>query len=114
MQRPGAWGDRAMVRSDDNASDRQGVVQPMPGNSADAIGRIRSLCGSVSVVRANGSVEQVDAGDTLCRGDLIETAADARVGIAFAGGTALNLSSGARMSLDEFACNNDGLLSSAL
>ncbi len=85
-----------------------------PGGSSDVIGQIRSLFGVVTVVRANGKTEQVGAGDILSRGDLIETGADGRVGITFSDGTLFNLSSRARMSLDEFVCTSDGHLNSAL
>ena len=105
-----------MVRSAGNASDHD-VIRPArvtPGGSSDVIGQIRSLFGVVTVVRANGKTEQVGAGDILSRGDLIETGADGRVGITFSDGTLFNLSSRARMSLDEFVCTSDGHLNSAL
>ena len=61
-----------------------------------------------------GRIVQAAAGDMLARGDVIETGADGRVGITFADGTLFNLSSRARMGLDEFVCNPDGVPSSAL
>ena len=106
-----------MIRSDSDAPDRNGVglsVHFTSGASSDVIGHIRSLVGSVTVIRGDGAILQAAAGDMLARGDVIETEADGRVGITFADGTLFNLSSRARMGLDEFVCNPDGVPSSAL
>src|SRR3954465_1280877 len=69
-----------------------------------AIGQIQTVGGSVTVARVSGIVVQANRGDLVYQGDVIETAADAAVGIAFADGTAFNLSDGARLVLDDFAC----------
>ncbi|MBR0756698.1 VCBS domain-containing protein [Bradyrhizobium jicamae] len=53
------------------------------------------------------------AGDPVCRGDAIETAAGARIGIRFIDGTVFNLSAGTRVVLDEFICDPGGLPQSA-
>jgi Pyruvate/2-oxoacid:ferredoxin oxidoreductase delta subunit len=81
---------------------------------SDAIGRVRSLSGSATIVRNDGQIVQVAAGVTVSRGDIIETGADGRIGITFADGTLLNLSSRGRMELEEFVCGPDGVLRSAL
>ena len=105
-----------MIRSDDHELDLNGVglVAFDPGASAEVIGQIRSLFGSVTVVRATGEAVPAGAGHTLVRGDVIETGADGLVGITFVDGTAFKLSNRARMGLDEFVCGPDRVLSSAL
>ncbi len=51
-------------------------------------------------------------GDPVCRGDIIETSADGRVGIRFIDGTVFSVSNSARMVLKEFVC--EGTSPSAL
>ena len=74
-----------------------------------AIGQIQKASGSVTVTRVTGVVVAVKPGDLVYQGDVVETAADGAVGIIFADGTAFSLSEGARMALDEFACDRKGL-----
>ena len=76
------------------------------------IGKIEIIVGACSLTRAGEVVVEIKAGDPVCQGDVIETAADGRVGIRFMDGTAFSLSNNARMALREFAC--DGALPSAL
>src|SRR5262249_43342188 len=63
---------------------------------------------------AGGAAVQVMAGDTVCRGDVIETASDGQIAIRFIDGTLFVLSRGARVVLDEFVCDSDGTSHSAL
>src|SRR5215813_11563456 len=77
-----------------------------------AIGKIQTATGPVTVVDASGVVAQVKVGDRVYRHDTIETGADGAVGITFTDGTAFNLSNNARMALKEFVC--DGLSNSSL
>jgi len=77
-----------------------------------AIGKIQTATGPVTVVDASGVVAQVKVGDPVYRHDTIETGADGAVGITFIDGTAFNLSNNARMALSEFVC--DGTSNSAL
>src|SRR5262245_64201592 len=77
-----------------------------------AIGKIQTATGVVTVVDVRGVVAQVKVGDPVCLHDTIETSADGAVGITFTDGTAFNLSNNARMALNEFVC--DGTSNSAL
>jgi len=78
------------------------------------IGNIQTAIGCATLKRASGIAVQAIAGDPVCQGDVIETAADARIGIRFIDGTVFNLSGGARMVLDEFVCDAGGTPHSAL
>ena len=80
---------------------------------AQAIGKIRTTTGSVTVTRTGGVVVQGNVGDFVYQGDVIETATDGAVAIIFNDGTAFNLASDARMVLDEFVCGPDGASNSA-
>ena len=51
---------------------------------------------------------------SVCQGDVIETAADGRIGIRFIDGTVFNLSCNTRVVLNEFVCDSTGTLHSAL
>src|ERR1700730_2690224 len=79
-----------------------------------AIGQIQTTSGSVSVTQAGGISVAVKPGDLFYQGEVIETAADGAVGITFRDGTTFKLSNGARMALDEFACDPKGAARSAL
>ena len=53
-------------------------------------------------------------GDPVFRGDVVQTGADGKVGITFTDGTAFNLSSNARMVLNEFVYDPNGTGNSTL
>ena len=99
----------------DSAGDAPGEDLCMLGSArelaampAQAIGKIRTTTGSVTVTRTGGVVVQGNVGDLVYQGDVIETAADGAVVIIFNDGTAFNLASDARMVLDEFVCDPEG------
>ena len=83
-------------------------VQGPVGVSTQAIGKILTVTGSVTITRLGGVVVACKVGDPLWQGDVIETAADGAVGMIFKDGTAFNLSASSRMALDEFICGPDG------
>jgi hypothetical protein len=78
------------------------------------IGNIQTALGCGTLTRANGVAVQVVVGDPVYQGDVIETAADGLIGIRFIDGTAFNLSHSARAVLNEFVCDSNGTLHSAL
>ena len=74
-----------------------------------AIGKIVVVTGSVSIERATAMVVQASTagqetkvGDIVYQGDVVKTGADGKVGINFSDGSSFNLSSNARIALDEF------------
>ena len=77
-------------------------AQTLAAAAFEAIGKIRTASGSVTVMRADGEIVRVSVGDPVYRGDTIETEADGAVGITFADGTAFDLSAAARLVLNEF------------
>ena len=101
---------------------------PPPSSAGDlqtsAIGKVVTASGSVTiehasavVVQANipaGGVGQTKAGDVVYKGDVVQTGADGKVGITFSDGTAFNLSSNARMALNEFVYDPNGTSNSTL
>ena len=89
-------------------------AQALAAAALEAIGKIRTASGSVTVMRADGEIVRVSVGDLVYRGDTIETEADGAVGITFADGTAFDLSAAARLVLNEFVCDPAGTPNSAL
>ena len=116
---------RAALSSPDGAHLTGNIVNALTGHveyaqaggapdAAKVIGHIQTAIGSGTLTRACGIAVQAKVGDPVCQGDVIETAADGRVGLRFIDGTGFNLSGGARMVLDEFVCDADGTSHSAL
>ena len=95
-------------------SNRAGVTPGRGGNAAGFIselaagpalfiGKIETTAGACALTRSGGIPVQIKLGDPVCQGDVIETAADGRVGIRFVDGTTFSLSNSARMVVKEFA-----------
>lgn len=85
--------------------------------SAKPIGKVVVATGSVSIERASAVVVQANAagqadrtkvGDLVYQGDVVKTGADGRLAINFTDGSSFNLSSNARMALDEFVYDPNG------
>src|SRR5262249_34949596 len=97
---------------------------PAAGLETSSIGKVVTATGSVTiehasavVVQANipaGGVGQTKTGDLVYKGDVVQTGADGKVGITFSDGTAFNLSSNARMVLNEFVYDPNGKSNSTL
>jgi hypothetical protein len=101
-------------------------AQPSAGELETApIGKVVTATGSVTIEHANAVVVQANIpagsagaptkiGDPVYRGDVVQTGADGKVGITFSDGTAFNLSSNARMELNEFVYDPNGTSNSTL
>ena len=79
-----------------NEYAQAGAVTP-----ADPIGQVEKVVGTVAVMR-NGVAVTLNVGDKVYKSDVLQTGADAQVGISFPDGTALNLTANTRMALNEF------------
>ena len=105
-----------MFRSASNGVDGVvfGSAQGLVATPPDAVGKIQTTIGPVTVMRAGGVVARVDVGEFVYQGDAIATGPDGAVGIIFADGTVFNLSSDARAVLNKFAYDPNGTSNSAL
>ena len=66
------------------------------------IGNIETAIGCGTVTRGSGIAVQAMVGDAVCGGDVIETAADGRIGIRVIDGTAFKIPGGTRVALSAF------------
>lgn len=107
------------------ASEAQlGPAQPAVLDSpSKPIGKVVVAAGAVSIERArativqasvDGQAAQTKVGDPVYQGDVVKTGADGRIGINFADGSSFNLSTNARMVLDEFVYDPNGKSNSTL
>jgi hypothetical protein len=93
-----------------------GVWAQTAGGLEKPIGKIMTATGDVSVehtaavvVQASvASVVQAKEGDVVYRGDVIQTGRNGKLDLTFADGTTFNISSNARMVLDEFVYDPNG------
>src|SRR3954468_17679280 len=88
-----------------------GAPQP---SDAQPIGRVASVQGGATAVR-NGVAVTLNVGDAVYKGDVVQTAGSGAVGVIFGDGSTFNLTSNARMVLNEFVYNPaPGSVNSAL
>ena len=90
-------------------------AQSQPTPPLDPIGRVEKVVGNVTVVR-NGVSVALNVGDAIYKSDVVQTAANSSVGIAFPDGTALNLVANTRMALNDYSydansTSNDAIFS---
>ncbi len=99
----------------------QAQVSPLKPGLQDVapkpIGKVMAVTGSVTIEHAGAVLVQVNlpgqaapakAGDVVYLRDVVRTEADSRVSINFNDGSSFNLSSNARMTLDEYLYEPDG------
>src|SRR5262245_9108629 len=77
------------------------------------IGRVETVSGSATVTR-NGVAVDLNVGDLVFQGDVVQTRSDSMLGIGFADGSAFSLKENARMALNEFVYDPNGTSNSAL
>jgi hypothetical protein len=104
------WPDAARAQTD---TARPAVQK----SSAKPIGKVVTLTGSVTIEHADAVIVQANVpsqanqtkeGELVYLGDVVRTGDDGRVGINFTDGTSFNLSSNARMTLDEYIYDPNG------
>lgn len=99
-------------------------AQPSAELDANPIGKVLTATGTARidhtaavVVQAHlptGGVGQAKIGDVVYRGDVIQTGADGALSVVFADGTSFNVSSNARMEVNEFVYDPKGNSNSTL
>lgn len=101
----------------------QSAASPAEKTVSAPIGKVVSVSGSVTIEHVNAAVVQANLGGQLPRtkaedpvflGDIVQSGADGKVAIVFTDGTTFNLSSNARMVLNEFVYDPKGQSNSTL
>ena len=77
------------------------------------IGRVETAAGSATAVR-NGVAVELNVGDLVFQGDVVQTLTSSALAIAFSDGSAFTLNENARMALNEFVYDPNGTANSAL
>jgi hypothetical protein len=104
----------ALLARSDLASAQSPSVPAAKGGVESPIGKVVSTEGAVTIEHNVVVVRQVSAatgpvspkaGDFVYRRDVIQTGPDGKVNLAFADGTAFNVSGNSRMELNEFVYN---------
>ncbi|WP_409721255.1 Ig-like domain-containing protein [Pseudorhodoplanes sp.] len=93
-----------------------GQLAQAGGQAASAqpvIGRVEAVSGSATVVR-NGVTVTLNAGDTVRKGDVVQTSGGSSVAIVFSDGTTFSLSANARMVLNDFVYTDGGAGNAAM
>src|SRR5215510_2450974 len=98
---------------------------PAASLETNPIGKVVKASGTVTIEHVNAvivqanlpaasGVGQTKIGDPVYKGDVVQTGADGKVGITFDDGTAFNISSNARMILNEFVYDPNSKSNSTL
>jgi hypothetical protein len=113
-----------MLPESGRAQSNAAPSPPAASLETNPIGKVVKASGTVTVEHANAVIVQANLpasgagqtkiGDPVYKGDVVQTGADGKVGITFSDGTAFNLSSNARMVLNEFVYDPNGKSNSTL
>jgi VCBS repeat-containing protein len=88
-------------------------AQAGPPTAPQPIGRVETVAGSATAVR-NGVAIELNVGDLVFQGDVVQTLSNAALAIAFSDGSAFTLNENARMALNEFVYDPNSTSNSAL
>ncbi len=69
-------------------------------NASESIGKVYNLAGGVIITRADGTEVAISKGTAIFQDDVIETAADGKLGIVFNDDTTFSLGGDSRMVID--------------
>jgi hypothetical protein len=106
-----------------SCSVRAQTAPPAARGIEAPIGKVQMATGSATIEHATAVIlqanlvsgaRQAKVGDFVYRNDIVQTGADGRLGLTFSDGTAFNISSNARMELNEFVYDPNGASNSSL
>jgi len=82
-------------------SPTQEVAQAAPTADDQPIGQVESVTGTVVAIRANGDRVELEAGDPVFQGDVLQSGEEGAIGIVLADETTFSMAENGRMVLDE-------------
>ena len=91
----------------------QAGAPPAAAAATQVIGTVNKVTGTVVIVRFGVSI-QLNVGDQIRKGDIIQTESGSAVAIILIDGTALNLGAGTRMAMHEFTYDANSTANSSL
>ncbi|NQW02062.1 MAG: FecR domain-containing protein [Rhodospirillales bacterium] len=89
-------GDSSIITGTDSANPNV-----ITGTDGEPIGNVENLSGSVFAIRTDGTRVELDVGDPVFQGDILESGPDGAVGIMLADETTFSMGEDGRMVLDE-------------
>ena len=69
---------------------------------SDKVGLVETVVGTATALRVDGTKVELTAGDPVMAGDVLQTAAEASLGVVFVDKTTLSLGAEGRLVIDEF------------
>jgi hypothetical protein len=84
-----------------NAPTQGQVAQAAPSADAQPIGQVESVTGTVTAIRADGTRVELQVGDPVFQGDVMESGEGGAVGVVLADETTFSMAENGRMVLDE-------------
>ena len=81
---------------------------------AAVIGHVERVGGSATVQHANGVVQELQVGDNVLQGDVVQTRDGSQLGVSFIDGTVFNMGANARMVMSELIYSADSASNSAV
>ncbi|MBT7956013.1 MAG: FecR domain-containing protein, partial [Rhodospirillaceae bacterium] len=94
-------GSTAIRLAQTNAPTQGQFAQAAPSADAQPIGQVESVTGTVTAIRADGSRVELQVGDPVFQGDVMESGANGAVGVVLADETTFSMAENGRMVLDE-------------
>ena len=101
----GPVGDSVSAGTDSASSALEGSIAANPsvitGTDGEPIGNVENLSGQVFAIRADGTRVELNVGDPVYQGDILESGADGSIGVLLADETTFSMGESGRMVLDE-------------
>ncbi|MBI3702100.1 MAG: FecR domain-containing protein [Afipia sp.] len=108
---------RAALVSEDGATVPAHVIAALTGHvqyaqaaapdATQVVGHVMKLTGSASVIR-NGVTVELNVGDAVLKGDVVQTGSDTSIAMTLSDGSAFGMTSNARMVLNEMVYDPNG------
>ena len=90
------------------------LAQAGPALDSLPIGQVRVVAGEVILTRSDGTQARAENGTPVFQGDVVETEADASIGIVFSDDTTFSLGESGRMVMDELVYDPDTQIGAAV
>ena len=90
-----------IMQAAEQSGDAAGSPAVIAGTDGEPIGKVENLEGEVWAIRVDGTRVQLQAGDQVFQGDILESGNDGSIGVLLADDTTFSMGAEGRMVLDE-------------